>query len=520
MLGFDWVTHKNDPQRADADLERTALLPPAADALRDRYDLVEGLSGWDLDDTLRGDDAVAADLADGHALDEAGIARIGGLAALLPAGTTTFTGGNVLLGGLGSDLLEGRGGDDVLDGDAWLDVQLEAPGVAPVDSLSALRAAVFAGRLDPGAITIRRTVQVPAGGSSVDAAVFSGARAEYDVTAAGGVLTVAHVGGTAADGVDTLRNIEELRFADGPVAAADLLVTAPGAPSITSVVPGNGRVTVSFAPPAADGGRPVTGYLVEVQTAGVVDGVFSVDPAARSVVLGGLTNGETYTVRVQALNTVGAGEWSAPSAPVTPAAPAVAPAAPRIGAVTAGVRSATVRWSAPATTGGSPVTEYRVQVLRNGAEVAAIGGIAPSLRSVVVPGLADATSYTFRVRAVNAAGPSPSSAASAAVTTPGLPGVPPAVTASSGSAGGAVTAKAFWRAAAANGSPVTGYVVRAHRMGPNGAVLATTTSKVQPAGARELSMALPAGSYRFTVQAVSAVGSGAPSARSGQVTAR
>jgi hypothetical protein len=33
-------------------------------------------------------------------------------------------------------------------------------------------------------------------------------------------------------------------------------------------------------------------------------------------------------------------------------------------------------------------------------------------------------------------------------------------------------------------------------------------------------MALPAGSYRFTVQAVSAVGSGAPSARSGQVTAR
>jgi len=259
---------------------------------------------------------------------------------------------------------------------------------------------------------------------------------------------------------------------------------------------------------------------VEVLTGGVVDGSFAVDRTATSVVLGGLTNGESYTVRMQAVNAVGGGEWSAPSAPVTPTAPVVAPAAPGIGSVTAGVRSATVRWSAPAATGGSPVTEYRVQVLRNGTEVATVGGIAPTLRSVVVPGLADATTYTFRVRAVNAAGPSPSSAASAAVTTPGLPGVPPTVTASSGSAGGAVTAKAFWRAAAGNGSPVTGYVVRAHRMAPNGTVLATTTSRVQPAGARELSMALPAGTYRFTVQAVSAVGSGTPSARSNQVSAR
>ncbi|MCU1531425.1 MAG: heme peroxidase, partial [Arthrobacter sp.] len=182
MLGFDWVTHKNDPQAADDDLRVTGQLPPAIDALRDRFDLVEGLSGGNLDDTLRGDDAVAADLVGGNELDAAGIARISGLAALLPVGTTSFTAGNILIGGPGSDLLEGRGGDDVLDGDAWLNVQLEAPGVVPVDSMTALRAAVFAGQLDPGTITIRRTIEVSPAGSSVDTALFTGPRSEYDVT--------------------------------------------------------------------------------------------------------------------------------------------------------------------------------------------------------------------------------------------------------------------------------------------------------------------------------------------------
>ena len=517
MSGFDWVTHKNDPQRGDADLDLTGLVPPAVDGLRDRFDLVEGLSGWKLDDTLRGDDAVAADLADGNELDAAGIARIGGLAGLLPAGATSFTGGNILLGGQGSDLLEGRGGDDVLDGDAWLDVQLEAPGVAPVDGMGGLRAAVFAGRLDPGAISIRRTVEMPAAGSAVDTAVFSGAQFEYDITAADGTLTVAHVGGTAVDGVDTVRNVEQLRFADGTVAAADLLVTAPGAPAIASVVTGDGQATVAFTRPASDGGRPVTGFLVQVLTGEVEDGLLAVDPTATSVVVRGLTNGESYTFRVQAVNAVGGGEWSAPSAPVTPA---VAPPAPGGVTATAGVRSATVRWSAPATTGGSPITEYRVQVLVDGVEATEVRGIAPDLRSVVVPGLAEGTTHTFRVQAVNALGSSPYSAASGAVATPGRPGAPATVVASSGTRGGAVTAKAFWGAASANGSPVTGYVVRALRVDSRGNVVRVTTSRVQPAGARALSMALPAGRYRFTVQAVSAVGTGQQSRMSNQVVAR
>ena len=45
--------------------------------------------------------------------------------------------------------------------------------------------------------------------------MFSGARAEYDIDFnTDGTITVAHTGGLATDGTDTLRNIEILDFTD------------------------------------------------------------------------------------------------------------------------------------------------------------------------------------------------------------------------------------------------------------------------------------------------------------------
>jgi hypothetical protein len=49
---------------------------------------------------------------------------------------------------------------------------------------------------------------------------------------------------------------------------------------------------------------------------------------------------------------------------------------------------------------------------------------------------------------------------------------------------------------------------------------ATVVSAVQGAAVRALTMTLPAGLYRFTVQAINAVGGSAQSARSNLVTAR
>jgi hypothetical protein len=206
---------------------------------------------------------------------------------------------------------------------------------------------------------------------------------------------------------------------------------------------------------------------------------------------------------------------------VPPPATAV-PAAPTIGAATFGNASATVRWTAPSTDGGSAITGYLVRVLDGtGAQVGALRPADATATSLVVTGLTNGASYQFQVAATNAVGTGPNSALSAVVMPATVPGAPVIGTAASGTAGGTVTATANWNAPATNGgSAVTGYVVRALRMSSTGTVLATTTSAVQPSSARALTMTLQSGNYRFTVQASNKAGSGPQSARSNLVVAQ
>jgi hypothetical protein len=153
--------------------------------------------------------------------------------------------------------------------------------------------------------------------------------------------------------------------------------------------------------------------------------------------------------------------------------------------------------------------------------VGALRPAAATATSLLVSGLTNGSGYRFQVAAQNAAGTGPNSALSTVVVPATVPGAPVIGTASSGAAGGAVTATANWTPPTTNGgSAVTGYVVRALRMSAAGAVLATTTSAVQPASARQLTMTLQAGNYRFTVQAINVAGSGPASARSNLVAAK
>ncbi|WP_232727791.1 IPTL-CTERM sorting domain-containing protein [Acidovorax sp. 69] len=89
---------------------------------------------------------------------------------------------------------------------------------------------------------------------------------------------------------------------------------------------------------------------------------------------------------------------------------ATVPGAPTIGVATAGNAQVSVSFTAPAVSGGAPITSYTVTSAPGG--ITATGAASP----IVVPGLTNGTSYTFTVTANNSVGASAASAASAAVT--------------------------------------------------------------------------------------------------------
>jgi len=574
--GYDWEIGLQDPQAQDADLN---LPIPPLDILqvgvRDKFNELEALSGANLDDTLRGDDVVPSAVGGAgfigcDVLDQAGLDRIAGLDPLVPAlstpadtviaasasrncpllvpGSNVWGDGNILLGGGGSDLIEGRGADDIIDGDRYFSVRLSVRTAAnnPASEVGSaagmttqyqrdgagnltgptLQEAVFAGTVNPGNIVAVREILTGTGGT--DTALFSGPLSNYTIVATPATdtelarVTVTQtgadvVGQRASDGIDTLRNIERLQFSDQVVT-----LQVPDAPAVGTATAGNASATVTFTAPAPNGSSAVTGFEVVVNSAGsAVRTVTGIDASATSATVTGLTNGTSYTLQLRAVNQFGAGPLSAESNAVTPA-PSV-PDAPTGVTATAGVASATVTWTAPVSDGGSPVTGSQIEV-RTGTSVVTTVSFGGAATSQVVTGLANGTSYTFVVRAVNATGTSAGSEPSIEITTPTAPGAPVIGTARQGANRGAVTAIANWTPpAAAAGSPITGYKVIALRMSSaaaNATVVSRTESAVLPATARTLEMTLTNNNYRFVVVAINAAGTSPESARSNSVVPR
>jgi Ca2+-binding RTX toxin-like protein len=238
MSGWDWATYKNNTSGVDADFTRGIVFDenpqPPINGTLDAYEAVEGLSGSSFNDILTGSDVIADERLPfaqggtegytGSALDAAGIARIAGLQAVLGTGVTSFSAGEIILGGDGSDFITGRGGDDIIDGDKWLNVRisvranLDGTGaeIESHNSMTTLVNKMFSGQINPGQLQIVREILTADGTGDIDTAAYQGVQASYTFGGTSdGMVTVTDVSVDALDGSDKLRNIERLQFADG-----------------------------------------------------------------------------------------------------------------------------------------------------------------------------------------------------------------------------------------------------------------------------------------------------------------
>jgi Fibronectin type III domain len=111
----------------------------------------------------------------------------------------------------------------------------------------------------------------------------------------------------------------------GPASAASAAITPsaatlPGAPTGVVGTARDSAVGVAWNAPVSDGGSPITGYVITPYVGAVAQGPILTGSTQTSYTVQGLTNGTAYTFRVAAINAVGTGPASAPSAAVTPRA--------------------------------------------------------------------------------------------------------------------------------------------------------------------------------------------------------
>jgi len=245
---------------------------------------------------------------------------------------------------------------------------------------------------------------------------------------------------------------------------------------------------VSWSEPVSDGGSTITDYVVQYRLASANSWTTFMHAvsASTSITVTGLAASSSYVFKVSAVNIAGTGSNTDPSSAVSTLAAVVldapgAPGRPLIGTRT--TTSVVISWTAPASDGGSAITNYIVEYRKGTDGWSPVARADSTVLSTTVTGLIKGSSYTFRVSAVSDGGTSVASVVSAAALAAAAPSAPGSLVGKTTKVVGQIAVT--WKAAALNGAPSATYkvswLVRAKWTAPVTATgFAYTITKLKP----------------------------------------
>ena len=235
--------------------------------------------------------------------------------------------------------------------------------------------------------------------------------------AGSGAETVRHVVAMLENGITYSFRIRAVNDV-GPGAESDAvsavpMAAAPGKPAGLAALAGDGQVTLSWK-------DPVDASILKWQYAyKTTDGfgdwidIPGSSAATTSHVVSGLANGATYTLKIRAVNGVGAG----PDSDEAAATPLPVPVKPAGLTVTAGDARATLEWNDPL---NSTITGWQYAYRTSGdySSWTDMAGSGAATTGHIVTGLANGVEHRFKIRAVNGSGYGAESDSAAATPRP------------------------------------------------------------------------------------------------------